>query len=48
MSYYWFIRQENLQKYHNEGGKEKATKYYQKNKYILKGKAKNRYRNLSE
>ena len=48
MSYYWFNREEILQKYHNEGGKEKAAKYYQKNKDILKERAKNRYRNLSE
>ena len=36
MSYYWFNKEELLHKpidrYHNCGGKEKATKYYIKNK----------------
>ena len=36
------------EKYHNCGGKEKAAKYYQANKDILKEKARNKYRNLSE
>ena len=40
MSYYQFNRQEVLQKakdrYHNCGGKEKAAKYYIKNKEIFK------------
>ena len=39
MSYYWFSRQELLQKanekYYNDG-KEKAVKYYQANKYVMK------------
>ena len=39
MSYYWFNRQELLQKakdrYHNCGDKERATEYYIKNKKIL-------------
>ena len=52
MSYYWFNRQELLQKakvrYHNCGGKEKAAKYYTFNKNILIKKANNMYRNLSE
>ena len=48
MSYYWFNREEILQKYHNFGGKEKAAIYYQENRDILKEKTKNRYRNLSE
>ena len=51
MSYYWFNREEVLQKagekYHNYGGKEKAAKY-QTTKDVLKEKAKNKYRNLSE
>ena len=52
MSYYWFKRDEVLQKteekYHNCCGKEKAAEYYQMNKDVLKEKARNKYRNLSE
>ena len=52
MSYYWFNREEVLEKteekYHNGGGKEKAATYYQKNKDVLKEKAKNKLINLSE
>ena len=52
MSYYWFNRQQLLQKakdrYHQCGGKEKAAKYYLENKGILKEKAKNEYKDLSE
>ena len=40
MSYYFFNRQQSLQKakyrYHNCGGKEKAAQYYIKNKEVLK------------
>ena len=52
MSYYWFNRQELLQKakdkYHNGGGKKIAAKYYLENRGVLKEKARNKYRNLSE
>ena len=52
MSYYWFNRQELLEKakdkYHNGGGKEKATEYYQANKDVIKEKAKSKYKNLIE
>ena len=48
MSYYWFNREEILQKYHNFADKEKAAIYYQENINILKEKTKNTYRNLSE
>ena len=52
MSYYWFNRQELLQKaqgrYRNCRFKEKAAKYYIANKDALKETAKNKYRNLSE
>ena len=52
MSYYWFNKQELLQKakerYTNNGGKEKAAKYYLDNKDVLKEKAKNVCKNLSE
>ena len=52
MSYYYFNRKNLLQKakdkYHNFGGKEKAAKYYIRNKEVLKENAKNKNRNLSE
>ena len=52
MSYYWFNKEEVLQKakekYNNCGSKEKAAEYYWANKDVLKGKAKNRYKDLSE
>ena len=52
MSYYWFNRQELLEKekdkYYNGGGKEKVTEYYQENKDVIKEKEKNKYKNLSE
>ena len=44
MSYYWFNRQELLQKakdkYHNGGGQKKAAKFYLENKDVLKEKEK--------
>ena len=51
MSYYWFSKQELLQKTKQKydiGGKEKAGKYYQASKDAIKEKAKNKYKNLSE
>ena len=52
MSYYWFNRQELLQKandrYHNCRGKEKPAKYYFENEDILRENSRNRYKNLSE
>ena len=58
MSYYWFNRQELLQKakdrYHNGGGKDIAAEYYIANKDVLKEKVKTyrnkiqKYRNLPE
>ena len=52
MSYYWFNRQELLQKakdkHHNCGGKEKAAEYYIENRGVLNKKAKNKYKNLLE
>ena len=35
-------------RYHNQGGKEKARDYYQANKEIIKEKTIIRYQNLSE
>ena len=52
MSLYRFNRQELLQKvkdrYHNGGGKKESTEYYIANKDVLKGKAKKKYKNLSQ
>ena len=52
MSYYWFNRQELLQKakdkYHSCGGKEKAAEYYLDNREVLNEKTKNKYKNLPE
>ena len=52
MSYYWFNKQELLkkakEKYHNNGGKEKRAGDYLDNKDVLKEKAKNVYKKLSE
>ena len=51
MSYYWFNRQELLQKakkkYDNDG-KEKAAEYYQENKDVIKEKATCNYNNLTK
>ena len=47
MIYYWFDREELLkkanEKYHNKGGKEKASKYYKDNK-----EARNKYKNFTK
>ena len=48
MSYYQFNRQEILQKANKTYSKEKAAEYYLQNKKVIKEKARNRYRNLSE
>ena len=51
MNYYWFNRQELLQKarkkYDNDV-KEKAAKYYQDNKDVMKEKANSESKNLEE
>ena len=51
-NYYWFNRQESLQKandrYHNCGGEEKAGEDDFENKELLKEKSNNKYRNLSD
>ena len=47
ISYYKLFKNAK-EKYHNNGGEEKAAKYYLDNKDVLKEKAKNAYRNLSE
>ena len=48
MSYYWFNRQEVLQKAKERYSKEKAAEYYLQNEEAIKEKAKERYNNLSE
>ena len=47
MSYYWFNRQEILQKAKERYSKEKAAEYYLQNKEVMKEKSKNQYKNLS-
>ena len=46
MSYYWFNKQEILQKANEKYSKEKAAEYYLKNKKAIKEKSKERYKNL--
>ena len=48
MSYYWFNRQEILQKAKERYSKEKAAEYYKQNKEVILGKSRNCYKNLSE
>ena len=51
MSYYWFNKQQLLRKVkekYDNGGKEKAAKCYQANKDVIKEKARDKYKNLSE
>ena len=48
MSYYWFNRQEILQKANERYSKEKAADYYVQNKEAIKEKSRERYKNLSQ
>ena len=48
MSYYWFNRQEILQKVKERYSKEKAAEYYAQNKEAIKEKSGERYKNLSQ
>ena len=50
MSYYWFWfnRQEILQKAKERYSKEKVTEYYLQNKEAMKEKSREHYKNLSE
>ena len=48
MSYYWFNRQEILQKANERYFKEKAADYYVQNKEAIKEKSRERYKNLSQ
>ena len=46
MNYYWFNRQEILEKGKEKYSKEKAAEYYKRNKETIKEKSKERYENL--
>ena len=48
MSYYWFNRQEILQKAKEKYSKEKAAQYYAQNKEAIKQKSREHYKNLSQ
>ena len=47
MNYYWFNRQEILQKAKERYSKENAAEYYLKSKEAIKEKTRKRYKNLS-
>ena len=47
MRYYWFNRQEILQKAKEKYSKEKAAEYYKQKKEAIKEKSRERYKNLS-
>ena len=48
MNYYWFNRQEILQKARERYSKEKAAAYYLRNKEAIKEKSREPYKNLSQ
>ena len=48
MSYYWFNRQEILQKAKEKHSKEKAAEYYTQNKEAIKEKSRKRYNSSQE
>ena len=48
MNYYWFNRQEILQKAKEKYSKEKAAEYYKQNKEAIKEKSKEHYKNFSQ
>ena len=48
MSYYWFNREEILQKAKESYSEEKVAEYYLKDKEAIQEKSKNRYKNLSK
>ena len=48
MNYYWFNRQEILQKAKEKYSKEKTAEYDKQNKEAIKEKSKQRYKNLSQ
>ena len=48
MNYYWFNKQEILQKAKEKYFKEKAVEYYPQNKESIKEKSRKHYNNLSQ
>ena len=48
MNYYWFNRQEILQKAKGNYSKEKAAEYYKQNKEAINEKSRECYKNLSQ
>ena len=48
MNYYWYTRQEILQKAKENYTNEKAAEYYKQNKEAKKEKSRERYKNLSQ
>ena len=48
MNYYWFNRQEILQKAKEKYSKEKAAEYYKQNKEAITEKSRECYKNLSQ
>ena len=48
MNYYWFNRQEILRKTKERYSKKKAAECYAQNKEAIKGKSRERYKNLSQ
>ena len=48
MSYYWFNRQEVLQKAKERYSREKTAEYYAQNKVAIKVKSRVSYKNLSQ
>ena len=48
MSYYWFNRQEILQKAKEKYSKENSAEYYAQNKEAIKEKSREHYKNLSQ
>ena len=48
MNYYWFNRQEILQKAKENYSKEKAAEYYKQNKEAIKEKSRECYKNLPQ
>ena len=48
MNYFWFNRQEILQKTKEKYSKEKSAEYYAQNKEAIKEKSRERYKHLSQ
>ena len=48
MNYYWFNRQEILQKAKENYSKEKTAEHYKQNKEAIKEKSKERFKNMSQ